>query len=159
MRILGLDPGLATLGFALVDVVAPAPPQLFDYGVIQTAKHHPPGDRLHTIFEDLHQVVARDRPDCVAIEKLFFYRMGNLVAVAQARGVMLLVLHQRQLSLQEFSPPEIKQALTGRGNASKHEVRAAVMREFGLTRPPQPDDAADAIAIALTGCFHHHAIA
>jgi len=157
VRILGLDPGLATLGFALVDVAGA--PQLFDYGIIQTAKHQPLGDRLHTLFTDLHHVIAENAPTCVAIEKLFFYRMGNLIAVAQARGVVLLVLHQRQLPIQEFSPPQIKQALTGRGNANKQDVRAAVMREFGLQHPPQPDDAADAIAIALTGCFHQGAIA
>jgi crossover junction endodeoxyribonuclease RuvC len=93
------------------------------------------------------------QPDLVAIEKLFFYRMGNTILVAQARGVILLVLSQRQLEFVEFTPAQIKQALTGYGNADKAAVQEAVARELSLTEIPRPDDAADALAVALAASF------
>jgi crossover junction endodeoxyribonuclease RuvC len=93
------------------------------------------------------------QPDLVAIEKLFFYRMANTIIVAQARGVLMLVLGQRQLPDVEFAPPQIKQALTNYGKADKAEVQEAVMRELDLDEIPRPDDAADALAVALTASF------
>ena len=93
------------------------------------------------------------QPDLVAIEKLFFYRMANTILVAQARGVLMLVLGQRQLPYVEFTPPQIKQALTNYGKADKEEVQEAVMRELDLEEIPKPDDAADALAVALTASF------
>jgi crossover junction endodeoxyribonuclease RuvC len=84
------------------------------------------------------------------MEKLFFYRMGNLISVAQARGVILMTLAQNKITPMEFSPPQIKQSLTGYGAADKSEVQIAVMRELNLIKPIKPDDASDALAIALT---------
>jgi len=151
-RILGLDPGLATLGFGVIEIVHDRPrPQ--DYGVIKTPAKQPIGDRLITIYDDLHELIGLLTPTDVAIEKLFFYRMGNTIPVAQARGVMLLVLAQAGLAYVEFTPAQIKQALTGYGNANKPDVQAAVMRELNLSQLPRPDDAADALAIALTAWF------
>lgn len=172
-RILGLDPGLAILGFGAIgyqtennryyatkanslvtsaEVVA-KPVTLLDFGVIQTTADTEMGKRLCTIYEDLHTLMQEWQPDLVAIEKLFFYRMANTITVAQARGVMMLVLAQHNVSFVEFTPAQIKQALTGYGNADKHEVQQAVARELDLDYIPRPDDAADALAVALTAWF------
>lgn len=171
-RILGLDPGLARLGFGAIACPAAATPslsprgdrslsatltiesvQVIDFGVIQTPAKTAIGKRLHTIYEDLHTVIREIRPDLVALEKLFFYKMSSTITVAQARGVVLLVLAQAELPIVEFTPAQIKQALTGYGNADKHEVQAAVARELELDSLPRPDDAADALAIALAAWF------
>lgn len=111
------------------------------------------GDRLCTIFADLHDLLNTIKPDLIALEKLFFYRMGNTIAVAQARGVIALVLAQHKLPVVEFTPAQVKQALTGYGNADKLAVQEAVARELSLTTIPKPDDAADALAIALAAWF------
>jgi crossover junction endodeoxyribonuclease RuvC len=172
-RILGLDPGLAILGFGAilcptVDAVAvtignctnskaklmPQPLQLLDFGVIKTPAHTEIGSRLCTIYEDLHTLIEQWQPDLVAIEKLFFYRMSSTITVAQARGVLMLVLAQHDLPIVEFTPAQVKQALTGYGNADKYDVQQAVARELNLESIPQPDDAADALAVALTAWFH-----
>jgi crossover junction endodeoxyribonuclease RuvC len=152
LRILGLDPGLASLGYGMITLGsnANATPLLVDFGIIQTPPKTDMGDRLRTIYEDLNQVIQLMQPDLVALEKLFFYRMGNTILVAQARGVITLVIAQQQLPLIEFTPAQIKQALTGYGNADKAAVQAAVARELQLTQIPRPDDAADALAVALT---------
>lgn len=94
-------------------------------------------------------VIEQVQPDLVALEKLFFYRMGNIILVAQARGVVALVIAQHKLPLVEFTPAQIKQALTGYGNADKNAVQEAVARELDLETIPKPDDAADALAVAL----------
>jgi Holliday junction endonuclease RuvC (EC 3.1.22.4) len=153
MRVLGLDPGMATTGFALIEVDGNAPPRPIDYGIIQTNKDLPTGDRLAVLYRDMQLVLQQGQPTIVAMEKLFFYRMGNLIPIAQARGVILLALAQRGLTPQEYSPPQVKLALTGHGRASKTEVQAAVVRELNLPHVPRPDDCADALAIALTYWF------
>jgi len=122
-----------------------------DCGIIQTTSKTAVGDRLQTIYDDLHTLIEHYQPHLVVVEKLFFYRMGNTILVAQARGVILLVLAQHQLPLLEFTPAQVKQALTGHGNATKEEVQEAVAHELRLDTIPQPDDAADALAVALTG--------
>lgn len=174
LTILGLDPGLAILGFGCLSATeaktvavtgsqklkdyehqGEQPLQLLDFGVIETPAKQPIERRLATIYQDLHDLIAEFKPDLVAIEKLFFYRMGNTIAVAQARGVILLVVGQHKLPYVEFSPPQIKQTLTGYGKAEKQEVQTAITREFSLTATPQPDDAADALAVALTAWYHY----
>ncbi|MBD1839141.1 crossover junction endodeoxyribonuclease RuvC [Coleofasciculus sp. FACHB-501] len=171
-RILGLDPGLARLGFGTivcqkVDYAAAAGGDrakrqvktasevvsLLDFGVIQTSAKTEMGERLRTIYNDLHTLMEQCQPHLVAIEKLFFYRMGNTIVVAQARGVLMLVLAQHGVPFVEFTPAQIKQALTGMGNADKSEVQQAVARELNLGYIPKPDDAADALAVALTAWF------
>ncbi len=153
--ILGLDPGLATLGFGAItyQIAAKNNPIMLDFGVIQTPAKQEIGQRLCTIYDDLHTLIKGIQPDLVATEKLFFYRMGNTILVAQARGVMMLVLAQHKLPLVEFTPAQIKQALTGYGNADKLEVQQAVARELDLGYIPKPDDAADALGIALAALF------
>jgi crossover junction endodeoxyribonuclease RuvC len=157
-RILGIDPGLATLGFGLVEAAEAQPANLagtvvLDFGIISTPPKTPVGDRLCTIYDDLHSLFEQAKPDLVVIEKFFFYRMGNTILVAQARGVIMLVLAQHSLSYVEYTPAQVKQALTGYGNADKAEVQDAVARELNLDRIPRPDDAADALALALTAWF------
>lgn len=171
-RILGLDPGLATLGFGVIlckppDCLAvanipaakrpvktaPEVATLLDFGVIQTSAKTEMGERLRTIYDDLHTLLDQWEPDLVAIEKLFFYRMGNTILVAQARGIMVLVLAQHGVPYVEFTPAQIKQGLTGMGNADKSEVQQAVARELNLDYIPKPDDAADALAVALTAWY------
>lgn len=182
-RILGLDPGLAILGFGAILVktaetigtrdavsslavaanncdnskVKPMSEsvQLLDFGVIQTPARTEIGVRLCTIYDDLHTLMEQWQPHLVAIEKLFFYRMSSTITVAQARGVLMLVLAQHEVPMVEFTPAQIKQALTGYGNADKHEVQQAVARELNLDDIPKPDDAADALAVALTAWFHN----
>jgi crossover junction endodeoxyribonuclease RuvC len=154
-RILGLDPGLAILGFGVITCQGSnqTPPTLVDFGVIKTSADEEMSHRLCTIYDDLHTLMQQWKPDLVAIEKLFFYRMGNTIAVAQARGVLMLVLAQCGVSIVEYTPAQVKQALTGMGNADKYDVQQAVARELSLDKIPQPDDAADALAVALTACF------
>jgi crossover junction endodeoxyribonuclease RuvC len=155
-RILGIDPGLATLGFGAICCqaeVSQAAAKPIDFGVIRTPAHTEIGDRLCIIYDDLHRLLEHVQPDLVAIEKLFFYRMGNTIAVAQARGVVMLVLAQYRVPLVEFTPAQVKQALTGYGNAEKYEVQQAVARELQLSAIPKPDDCADALALALAAWF------
>lgn len=160
-RILGLDPGLATLGFGVVSCQRAISPNRsetvtpIDFGVIQTPAHTETGDRLCIIYDDLHLLLKQVQPDLVAIEKLFFYRMGNTIAVAQARGVIMLVLAQHQVPAIEFTPAQVKQALTGYGNADKRDVQQAVAHELKLEKIPRPDDAADALALALAAWFQY----
>ncbi|MDJ1184055.1 crossover junction endodeoxyribonuclease RuvC [Roseofilum casamattae] len=157
-RILGLDPGLARLGFAIIDCeqVKQEEEDRFsplDFGIVQTSSKQPLGDRLSTIYNDLQAVVSQWKPDLAAVEKLFFYRMGNTILVAQARGIVLLVLAQHQIPIVEYTPAQVKKTLTGYGNADKEDVQEAVMHELGLDYIPKPDDAADALGIALTAWF------
>jgi len=158
-RILGLDPGLATLGFGAIalpaELTRDSPMVALDYGVIQTPAKTPVGDRLTMIYDDLHELLNQVQPDQVVIEKFFFYRMGNTILVAQARGVVMLVLAQHNLTPIEFTPAQVKQALTGYGNADKFAVQEAVARELRLNAIPKPDDAADALALAVTGSFQY----
>ena len=157
IKILGIDPGLATIGFGLISVETvkkTSTPKLVDFGIIQTTAKTEMGDRLKTIYDDLHILIGNCQPDLVAVEKLFFYRMGNTISIAQARGVIMLVLAQYHLTYVEFTPAQIKQTIAGHGNAKKDEVQDAVARELNLDYVPRPDDAADALAIALTAWYH-----
>ena len=158
-RILGIDPGLAIVGFGAINWQRSANKaqeikiQMIDFGVIRTHADMEMSQRLCILFDDLNTLMEEIQPDLVAIEKLFFYRMANTIVVAQARGVLMLVLGKRKLPYVEFAPPQIKQALTNYGKADKAEVQEAVMRELDLDEIPKPDDAADALAVALTASF------
>jgi crossover junction endodeoxyribonuclease RuvC len=157
-RILGLDPGLAILGFGIIDTEILKNREnhhlaLVDFGVIKTPANQEIGQRLCTIYEDLHELINQFKPDLAVVEKLFFYRMGNTISIAQARGVLMLVLTQTKIPFIEFTPAQIKKALTGYGNAPKIEVQEAVARELNLDYIPKPDDAADALAVALSAWF------
>jgi crossover junction endodeoxyribonuclease RuvC len=157
--ILGIDPGLAIIGFGAIackqnpSKIHDTSINMLDFGVIRTSAKVEMGERLCTIFDDLHTLVGEIKPDLIAIEKLFFYRMANTILVAQARGVIMLVIAQHKIPYVEFTPAQIKQALTGHGNADKSEVQDAVAQELDLEEIPRPDDAADALAVALTAWY------
>ena len=150
MRILGIDPGLATVGWGVIDYVN-GKAKLVAYGPILTTKDQKLPYRLKTIEEDLKQIIAKFKPDEVALEELFFNTNATTaINVAQARGVILLTLIKECGKLFEYTPLQIKQALTGYGRAEKRQIQEMTKLLLGLNAIPKPDDAADAIAIALT---------
>jgi crossover junction endodeoxyribonuclease RuvC len=126
---------------------------MLDCGMIRTLPGIPDGPRLVEIARDLRWLVRRWRPQLASVEQFFFYRSSTTIAVVQARGVVLMTLARLQVPVVEFPPMQVKLALTGSGHARKEEVLDAVMRELELEHPPRPDDAADALAVALTGWF------
>ncbi len=152
MRILGIDPGLARVGYGVIEV-AGSRQQLLDCGIIRTDPGRSEGDRMVEIARDLRQLLRIWRPQLAAVEKFFFYRSSTTISVVQARGVVMMTLARFAVPVVEFPPMQIKLALAGSGHARKDEVLEAVMRELDLTEPPRPDDAADALAVALTGWF------
>lgn len=152
MKVLGIDPGLAQVGYGVVDTADPM--ALLACGVIRTRPSPNLGERLVEIARDLRQLVRHHRPGIAAVEKFFFYRSSNTIAVVQARGVVLMTMARLRVPTLEYAPTQIKRTLTGDGRADKNQVLNAVMRALRLEHPPRPDDAADAIAVALTARFH-----
>jgi crossover junction endodeoxyribonuclease RuvC len=152
LRILGIDPGLARVGYGLIEA-EPSGQRLLDCGIIRTDPGRSEGERMVEIAADLRWLIRRWRPQQAAVEKFFFYRSSTTIAVVQARGVVLMTLARFAIPVLEFPPMQIKLAVAGHGHAEKDEVLAAVMRELALDTPPRPDDAADALAVALTGWF------
>lgn len=150
MRIIGIDPGTGILGFGIIEVTK-GKPQLVDGGVIRTPVKEDDAVRLHTIYDELTDIIASTKPDEMAVERLFFARnVTTAMTVAQARGVVLLTGMQTGLKIAEYTPMQIKQALTGYGKADKKQIQEMVRVLLGLTEIPKPDDAADAIACAIT---------
>ena len=151
MLILGIDPGTATIGFGLIEVAADHPATALAYGTIQTDKALPMPERLLTLHTDMSELLAQEPPDVLAIEELFFFRNTNTaIPVAQARGVILLAAAQAGVPVVGYTPAQVKQSATGHGRAQKVEVQEAVRDLLDLESIPRPDDAADALAIALT---------
>jgi crossover junction endodeoxyribonuclease RuvC len=153
MVILGLDPGLARVGYGLIDGGRGGSGQLLDCGIIRTEPGRSDGERMVEIARDLRQLIRAWRPQLAVVEKFFFYRSSTTISVVQARGVLMMTLARFAIPVVEVPPMQIKQALTGDGHADKDAVLEAVMRELRLSDPPRPDDAADALAAALTGWF------
>ena len=148
-RILGIDPGTGRLGFGLIEITAHKI-NLIDAGVITTPPHTPESDRLITIFDELSTIIKDVKPDEMAVEKLFFAQnVTTAINVAQARGVILLCGKQAGLELFEYTPLQIKMALTGYGRATKQQIQEMVRILLGLSETPKPDDCADALAVAL----------
>lgn len=152
MRILGIDPGLARVGYGIIDTSG-GKQRMLDCGIIRTDPGRSEGERMVEIASDLRQLIRSWKPELAAVEKFFFYRSSTTISVVQARGVVMMTLARFNIPAVEFPPMQIKLALAGFGHADKDEVLAAVMRELDLTEPPRPDDAADALAVALTGWF------
>ena len=153
MRILGIDPGLARVGYGLIDSINNQQTML-DCGIIKTDKTNKEADRMLEIFNDLSELIEKWKPDIASVEKFFFYRSSTTISVVQARGVVMMTLAKFGISIVEFAPMQIKLSVTGSGKANKSEVLESVMNELKLKKPPRPDDAADALAIALTCLFH-----
>ncbi|HSX07329.1 MAG TPA: crossover junction endodeoxyribonuclease RuvC [Candidatus Saccharimonadales bacterium] len=150
MRILGIDPGTGILGFGIVEVRG-GTAQLVDAGVIRTPVKQDDAIRLATIYDELSDIIAQTKPDCMSVEKLFFARnVTTAMTVAQARGVVLLCGQQAGLPLFEYTPMQIKQAVTGYGKADKKQMQEMVRTILKLKEVPKPDDAADALAAAIT---------
>ena len=152
MIILGIDPGLARVGFGLIETSSKQI-KMLDCGIIKTNKSESEGERMVEIAKDLSELIQKWNPNLAAVEKFFFYKSSTTINVVQARGVLIMTLARFKIPIVEFPPMQIKLAVAGSGHAKKDEVLEAVMRELNLTTPPRPDDAADALAIALTGLF------
>jgi crossover junction endodeoxyribonuclease RuvC len=155
MLILGIDPGTAITGWGIVKREADAL-TLLDYGTVSTAQGTPAPQRLQIIYRELGGIICRHQPDAVAVERLFFNKNARTaMAVGQARGVILLAVAEAGLPLHEYTPLEVKQSVCGYGRASKEQIQKLVQVLLGLDSVPQPDDAADAIAVAI--CHIHSA--
>lgn len=153
MRILGIDPGIATTGFAIVESSGPNCKPL-DYGFISTEKHLGNADRLTQLATDLEELCKKWNPDVCAVEEIFFSKnTKTAIQVAQARGVILQTLNRRGYPVHEYNPGQIKIAVAGHGKATKQEIQKMVTIILKLKQIPRPDDAADALAIAL--CHAH----
>lgn len=149
LRILGIDPGTGICGFGVVEGSS-----AIDYGVISTPPHTPLPDRLLDIYDSLHEIVEQNHPDVMAIEKLFFKQnITTGISVAEARGVCLLVAKQHNLPIYEYTPNQIKNAICGYGMAHKPQIQEMVRVHLKLKSVPRPDDAADALAVAIVHSF------
>jgi crossover junction endodeoxyribonuclease RuvC len=155
MLVLGIDPGLATTGYGIIHSSGQNEYHCLDYGVITTAGGLPDADRLGILFSALTKLIQAHQPDSSAVEKLFFQKnVKTALAVGQARGVALLTLAQAGLPIAEYTPNEVKQTVCGYGNADKSQVQRMVQTLLTLSDLPKPDDAADALAVAI--CHIHH---
>ena len=149
MRVLGLDPGTATTGYGLVEQ---RNGRLYHiaHGVISTPPKTPFEERLTTIYDDTRALIAKHKPDAVGLEKIYFKQnVTTGITVAQARGVLALAVAQSALSIRELSPADVKKGVVGYGKATKQQVQEMVKTLLNLTDLPRPDDAADALAIAI----------
>jgi crossover junction endodeoxyribonuclease RuvC len=150
MRIIGIDPGTGILGFGIIEVNK-GQAELVDGGVIRTPAKEDDAIRLETIFDELTDIIAQTKPDIMSVEKLFFAQnVTTAMTVAQARGVVLLAGRQANLTIFEYTPLQIKQALTGYGRAEKKQIQEMVRVILKLKEVPKPDDCADALAAAIT---------
>ncbi|MDX1765590.1 MAG: crossover junction endodeoxyribonuclease RuvC [Candidatus Saccharimonadales bacterium] len=150
MKILGIDPGTAITGFGVIESDGQKH-KLIDAGVIRTPAKQADELRLETIFDDLAELIKSHKPDHCAVEQLFFAQnVTTAMAVSQARGVILLAIIKAGLDHSEYTPLQIKQALTGYGRADKRQIQEMVRVMLGLKSVPKPDDAADALAVAIT---------
>jgi len=148
MITLGVDPGTAILGYGVID--GDTEPLLIDYGVIETESRLPMPQRLNIVYDQFGALLLKFNPGVVAVEQLFFARnVTTAIAVGQARGVVLLAAAQAGIQVFEYSPSEVKHAVVGYGKADKRQIQEMVRLILGLALLPEPDDAADALAVAL----------
>ena len=149
MRILGVDPGVATIGFGLIEADRGSQ-RLLRYGVITTPAGLPLSNRLHQISQDMEELLDAFHPDDAAVEELFFSKnITTGIAVAHGRGVILLELERAGIPVYEYTPMQVKQAVAGYGGAEKRQVMLMTQRLLRMGEIPRPDDAADALAIAI----------
>ena len=153
MRILGIDPGYAIVGYGIIEKEG-SKIKMLEYGSIQTKAHTSTAIRLEIIFNELNQIIKEFKLDEVAYERLFHEKnTKTFMAVSQARGVEILAVKINNLDIFEYTPLQIKTALTGYGRATKNQVQESVKRILNLQDIPKPDDAADALAIAICHSF------
>ena len=148
---LGIDPGIATTGYGVVKLLDDGGLEAVTFGVLITPPDKPVHERLLMLHKDLKKLLSRWRPDTCGVEKLFFQRnVSTAIAVGEARGVVMLAIAEAGLEVAEYTPNEVKQAVAGYGSAQKRQVQEMVRTLLGLPEIPKPDDAADALAIAIT---------
>jgi crossover junction endodeoxyribonuclease RuvC len=149
--VLGIDPGTATTGFGLVHTLEDGSLEMVEYGTIQTPAGEHAHKRLLMLHQRLKEILLLHQPDSCAVEKLFFQRnVSTAIAVGQARGVVMLAIAETGLEVFEYTPNEVKQAVAGYGSAGKRQVQEMVRTLLSMQELPKPDDAADALAIAIT---------
>ncbi len=154
MMVIGLDPGSAITGYGILTENADHSLSLIEYGVLRTGADLPQAERLQVIYEGLNQILVLHRPESGAVESLFFQKnVRTAFLVGQARGVLLLALAQSGIPVAEYNPMEVKLAVAGYGKADKNQVQQMVKMLLGLKDIPRPDDAADALAVAI--CHLH----
>lgn len=154
--VFGVDPGTATTGYGIVRELADGSLQAVAHGVIETPPGLPMPQRLQRLYDEITELIARYRPGGGAVEALFFQKnVKTAITVGQGRGVALLALAQADIPIGEYTPLEIKQAVAGYGGADKRQVQEMVKMLLNLEHPPKPDDAADALAVAI--CHLHSA--
>ena len=151
MRIIGIDPGTGILGFGVIDSTADGKTSLVDGGVIRTKTNQPLDERLVEIYRHLASIISKTKPSVMVVEKLFFAQnITTAMSVSHARGVAILTGKIAGLEVAEYTPLQIKQALTGYGRADKKQMQEMVRVLLGLREVPKPDDCADALAAAIT---------
>lgn len=152
MLVLGIDPGYAIVGYGVVSYQQNRFTPIA-YGAVTTKAGVEFSARLDTIYQDVNAIMQRYRPEALAIEKLFFNtNTTTAIDVAQARGVILLAAHQNAIPVFEYTPPQVKQAVTGYGKAEKKQIQELTRRLLRLEKVPKPDDTADALAMAICHC-------
>lgn len=153
MIILGIDPGTATTGFGLVKKDGNNF-KCIDFGIISTSPKDPDSKRLQKIFKAILLICQKRKPDLAVVEKLYFFKnLKTAMPVAQARGVALLAIQQKKLKIIELTPLEVKMGICGYGRAEKQQVQKMVKESLKLEKIPKPDDAADALALAICGAL------
>lgn len=155
MLVLGIDPGIAITGYGLIQTGSRVDYQCVDFGTVTTPAKLEDYERLKILFEELSALISQYQPDSSAVEKLFFQKnVRTAISVGQARGVAMLTLAQAELPVREYTPNEVKQTVCGYGNAGKRQVQRMVQTLLNLDDLPKPDDAADALAVAI--CHINH---
>ena len=150
MRVLGIDPGTAITGYGLIDHEDGEDLQTADFGVIRTPAKMELAERLVLLYDDLENIILLHKPQSAAVEKLFFSKnVKTALSVGHARGIVLYLLAKHKIPISEYTPNEIKQAITGYGNADKKQMQTMTQVMLNLDETPQPDDAADALATAI----------
>ncbi|MBQ1935569.1 MAG: crossover junction endodeoxyribonuclease RuvC [Clostridia bacterium] len=156
MRVMGIDPGLATVGFGIVDSAGTFNFRPVEFGAVLTPAGEKTEDRLLEIYANIDELVNTFKPDAVSIEKLFFNtNEKTAINVAQARGVILLAVRKNNIPIFEYTPMQVKQAVTGYGRAEKAQIQTMMRMLLGLPAVPKPDDVADALAIAICHAHSH----
>lgn len=152
MIILGIDPGTATTGFGVIDYSkkSKTPFRCLAYGTIETSPKQDAGERLERLNFDLNEIIKKYKPELAAVESLFFFKnLKTAMPVSQARGVIIFTLSKKKVPIIEFTPQQAKNTVTGYGKATKTQVQKMIKNLLNLEKIPKPDDAADALAIAL----------
>lgn len=151
MKILGIDPGTTACGWGMIECDSNRQCHLIEYGVIDSGKEVLIGDRLAKIYGEIGRLIDALKPDVLAIEEIFFFKNAKtVISVSQARGVVIAAARAKKIPVQEYTPLQVKQAITGYGGADKQQIQKMVQTLLKLKDMPKPDDAADALAIAIT---------